>query len=424
MQRELRKSVAPADYLFFSIDVDAMQIKRKLAAVFLTILWLSSIIAITVHAAPFVPDKENEVVDQLPGNAGKIAAAASVRESRRAQTALKQNKNNLNLALHIAQLNIRRARTESDPRYLGQAEAALAPWLSESRPPITVLVLRANIRQSLHQFAPARADLEQVVAQEPGNAQAWLTLATVAQVTGDIVTARASCGKLATLIAPPVHAACVAAIDGNSRQAKEAAASIARSLQLFPGINRDTRAWIVTLQAELAERTGQNLTAEKFYREALVFDKRDTYTTAAYADFLLDQNRALEVLRLIPAETDTDILLLRRSIAATSLKRIDALAMADKLAARYDAARARGDQLHLREEARFLLHVRRQPLEALTLARKNWQVQKEPADLRILLESANAAKQRAEAQIALAWLNDTKLEGRTLARLAAEARKL
>jgi Tfp pilus assembly protein PilF len=412
-------------YIFFT-EVKAMRIKQTLPAALLTVaaLWLNSI---TVHATPFVPANEAEVVDQLPGNAGKAAAAESVRESRRAQVVLNQNKNNLNLALHVAKLNIRRARTESDPRYLGQAGAALTPWLNvapPSRPPVTVLVLRANIRQSLHQFGHARADLEEVVAREPGNAQAWLTLATVAQVTGDIATARASCNKLTTLVAPPVHAACVAAIDGNSGNAKAAAASLVRSLQLSPSINRDLRAWITTLQAELTERAGQNVTAEKFYRQALALDKRDAYTVAAYADYLLDQNRAREVLQLIPAETDTDILLLRRVIAAHSLKRADTPEMADKLAARYDAARARGDQLHLREEARFLLHVRRQPAEALKLASKNWQVQKEPADLRILLEAANAAKQRAEAQIALTWLDDIKLEGRELARLAAQARQL
>ncbi len=402
-----------------------MRIKQTLPAALLTVaaFWLNSI---TVHATPFVPANEAEVVDQLPGNAGK-AAAASVRESRRAQEVLNQNKNNLNLALHVAKLNIRRARTESDPRYLGQAEAALTPWLNvapPSRPPVTVLVLRANIRQSLHQFGPARIDLEEVVAREPANAQAWLTLATIAQVTGDIATARTSCSKIATLVAPPIHAACMAAIDGGTGQAKAAAASLVRSLQTSAGINRDLRAWIATLQAELNERAGQNLTAEKFYRQALALDKRDAYTLAAYADYLLDQNRTREVLQLIPAETDTDILLLRRVIAAQSLKRVDAPEMADKLAARYDAARSRGDQLHLREEARFLLHVRGQTSEALKLATKNWQVQKEPADLRILLEAANAAKQRAEARIALTWLDDTRLEGRALARLAAQARQL
>jgi hypothetical protein len=418
--------VALSHYLLILFSIhslfnDAMMIDKKIIAAWLMALTLSSAIAC---AAPFVPKTENEVVDQLPGNAGKAAASASARESRRAKVVLNQNRKNLDLALHVAQLNIRRARTESDPRYLGQAEAALAPWLNDARPPVTVLVLRANIRQSLHQFASARSDLEEVVAREPGNAQAWLTLATVAQVTGDIVGARKSCNQLIALVTPPVHVACVAAIDGNSGRAKDAAASLARSLQLSPGISRDLRAWIATLQAELAERAGQDAAADKFYRQALTFDKRDAYTMAAFADFLLDHNRARDVLQLIQAGTDTDILLLRRVLAATLLKRADAPEMADKLAARYDAARARGDQLHLREEARFLLHVRRQPAAALKLAAKNWQVQKEPADLRILLESANAAKQHAEAQIALAWLDDTRLEGRILARLAAQARQL
>lgn len=401
-----------------------MLTRKKIVAVCVMAITLTSL---TAHAAPFVPKNEHEVVDQLPGNAGKAAGSASVRESRRAQVALNQNRKNLDLALHVAQLNIRRARTESDPRYLGQAEAALTPWLNLSpptRPPVAVLVLRANIRQSLHQFGPARADLEEVVARDPGNAQAWLTLATVAQVTGDTATARSSCSKLANLIEPPVHTACIAAIDGSTGQAKTALASVKNSLQTSPGINRNLRAWIVTLQAELAERAGQDGAADKFFRQALALDKRDAYTTAAYADFLLDQGRALEVLRLIPAETDTDILLLRRVIAAQLLNRADAPILATKLSARYDAARSRSDQLHLREEARFLLHVRGQPAEALALASKNWQIQKEPADLRILLEAAIASERRAEARIALAWFDSTRLEGRVIAGLAGKARRL
>ena len=121
-----------------------MLTRKKIVAVCVTAITLTSL---TAHAAPFVPKNENEVVDQLPGNVGKAAGSASVRESRRAQVALNQNRKNLDLALHVAQLNIRRARTESEPRYLGQAEAALTPWLNLSpptRPPVAVLVLRAS----------------------------------------------------------------------------------------------------------------------------------------------------------------------------------------------------------------------------------------------------------------------------------------
>lgn len=374
-------------------------------------------------AAPFAPASENEIVDRLPGRTAQSAAAAS-RETRSMQRVLDANRQNLNIALRMAQLNIRRARSESDPRYLGQAQAALAPWWNAAQPPTTVLVLRATIRQGLHQFSAARTDLEQAVAREPGNAQAWLTLATIQLVTGDEIAARSSCERLAGLAQPPVHAACIGAIDGSRGRAGVAGVQLARSLKSALPMNRELRAWIVVLQAELAERAGHLKTADALYRDALKLGSRDAYTIAAYADYLLDQHRPRDVLKLIPAETNTDILLLRRVLAAQVLNTLDADAMASTLASRYDAARQRGDRLHLREEARFLLHVRKQPAEALALATENWQTQKEPADLRILLEAATATRQREPVQQALAWLDRTHLEGRIIARLAAEARQL
>jgi hypothetical protein len=373
-----------------------------------------------VRAAPFSPSNDNEVVDKLPARVGGLTADSS-RETRRAQAMLNSNRRNLDVALHIVQLNIRRARSEADPRYLGQAQAALAPWWNEAKPPIAVLVLRATIRQSLHQFSAARADLEDVVAREPNHAQAWLTLATVQQVTGDINAARASCDKLAPLVAAAIHTTCIASVDGGTGRANAAAVALARSLQNATGMNNQLRVWMVTLQAELSERAGQAGNAERLYRQALQLDKRDAYANAAYSDFLLDQNRAADVLKLIPAESDSDLLILRRTLAAHALKRVEAATLANNLQARYEAARARNERLHLREEARFLLHVRNQPTEALKLAVENWQTQKEPADLRILLEAANATGERATAREALAWLKRTQLEGRVIAQLAQRA---
>jgi Tfp pilus assembly protein PilF len=401
-----------------------MQIKLNRNAVGLATLGIWLLISMqSIKAAPYIPATDGEIIDQSTSNTGK-AAAALVRETRRAHAVLNQQKNNLDLALRIAQHNMRRARIESDPRYLGQAEAALAPWLNQTTPPVSVLVLRANIRQSLHQFALARLDLEQVVAREPRNAQGWLTLATVAQVTGDTATARKSCSRLTGLTDAAVQAACTSAIDGATGRATPAAAALTQSLQSSRRLNREQRGWIATLQAELAERVGHINAAEKYYRQAVALDPRDAFATAAYADFLLDQRRAGEVLKLIPAATDSDILHLRRVLAAHDLKLADAAAMADRLAMRYAIARTRSDQLHLREEARFILHVRGQPAAALALAITNWQIQKEPADLRLLLEAAVAAGQRPSADIALAWLDGTRLEGRAMAQLAAKARRL
>jgi tetratricopeptide (TPR) repeat protein len=401
-----------------------MRIKRitRLAAA-ITIALSGAFGAAWTCAAPFVPANETEVVDKLPGRVGG-AGATSARERQRTQALLKANGHNLDIALHIAQLNIRRARSEADPRYLGQAQAALAPWWNQENPPVAVLVQRATIRQGLHQFSAARVDLDNVVAREPGNAQAWLTLATVQQVMGDDAAARKSCNKLAALTIAPIHAACVATVDGSTGRARDAAALLAKSLQSGSRVNRELNVWVATLQAELAERTGRVKDAERFYRLALSLDKRDAYANAAYADFLLDENRSAAVLDLIAADTDSDLLMLRRAIAAQKLKRPDAGAIADVLEARYEAARSREERLHLREEARFVLHVRHRPLEGLKLAVANWQTQKEPADLRILLEAAGAARDRDAAKPALAWVARTQIEGRVIAQLAKEVKRL
>jgi hypothetical protein len=77
---------------------------------------------------------------------------------------------------------------------------------------------------------------------------------------------------------------------------------------------------------------------------------------------------------------------------------------------RFDAARRRGDSVHLREEARFMLHLLDRPGEALELARRNWETQREPADALILLEAAVAAKEPTAAQPVLDWLRRTGLE--------------
>jgi hypothetical protein len=81
----------------------------------------------------------------------------------------------------------------------------------------------------------------------------------------------------------------------------------------------------------------------------------------------------------------------------------------------------RGEDLHRREHARFLLRLRNQPTEALALALDNWKVQKEPADLRLLLEAAATARNGAAHEAALAWASTNMpamLQHPTTARLA------
>jgi hypothetical protein len=156
---------------------------------------------------------------------------------------------------------------------------------------------------------------------------------------------------------------------------------------------------------------------------ALALDPRDSYLLGAYADFLLDQKRLQDVVRLLKGHERVDGLLLRKALALQQLPAEQAALRAaiTELGARFAAASERGDSVHQREQARFELHLRGRPQAALALARRNWEVQKEPADMRILLEAALAAGERQAARPVLDWIAVHHVQDASLARLARAA---
>jgi tetratricopeptide (TPR) repeat protein len=366
---------------------------KQLAAALLAL----SVITGDCAAAPFVPADPKEVLETLP---------EAPRQMRRQ---LARDPHNLELAIHASRRYIEKARAEADPRYLGYAQAALAPWWN-TRSDASVLVLRATIRQSLHDFPNALADLSLVLQIEPDNAQAWLTRATIQQARGEFAEAQHSCEPLRRLAGDLVADACWAGAASMTGQAEAAyerlRQTLARHGKAAPGL----RQWVLTSLGEIAQRQGRNRDAEDHFREALALGAADAYLKAAYADFLIDQGRHAEVIALLKDEVRADGLLLRLTLAEQALQAPGAAGHAEALAARFSASRMRGDSLHRREEARFTLHVLKQPHEALRLARENWAAHREPWDARIYLEAARAAGDPGAARPVLDWLREHRVQ--------------
>jgi hypothetical protein len=217
-----------------------------------------------------------------------------------------------------------------------------------------------------------------------------------------------------------VGAACRAQIAALTGRAGAAAASLRAALSSDRDADPALRLWALTRLAETEERRGDAAAAERAYRDALALQRPDVYLLAAYADFLLDRGRASEVLALLKDQTRADVLLLRLAIAAKITNDARRDAFVREMVARFDAARARGDTSHQKEESRFALVVAGQPERALQLALANYQQQKEVADARIVLEAAVAAKQRAPAEPVLRWMAATGVESPALRALAAQ----
>jgi predicted Zn-dependent protease len=284
-------------------------------------------------------------------------------------------------------------------------------------------VLRATIRQSVHDFDGALADLDRVVAIAPDDAQAWITRAVVLAVRGRYDEAKASCQPLVRLAPELVYTVCETSIDAVSGSAGPAYDRLATTIRQSRRLSPDENEWASSTLGEIALRLGHDRDAETAFSTALVIDPDDPYVLAAYADLLLDLGRPADAIKLVAGRTDNDGLLLRLALAEARAHAPEAAAHAEMLGARFDASHLRGDTVHRREEARFELALRAEPKTALALARANWEVQREPWDVRIFLESALAAGDAKAAAPAIAFLDEHRLEDPRILALAAKVRK-
>jgi len=365
-------------------------------------------------AAPYTPADDGIVLERLPE-----ALDPALAELKRMRAALRANPNDLDHAARLARRCIEAARETGDPRFLGQAQAALAPWWAAADPPPPALLLRATIKQSQHDFSGALADLDRLLAVRAGDGQALLTRATILTVLGRYADAQRDCAKLVRLASGLVTTTCLAGASSLNGDAAGAYRGLVQALARA-GDTAGTRAWALTLAAEIAARRGEAGAADIHFREALALDPRDAYLVAAYADFLLGQARAREAASLLADSAKNDALLLRLALAERSLpdKRSEFADHRRELADRFAAARRRGDTVHLREEARFRLDVENDIPAALVVAKANWNVQREPADLRILAAAARASGENDARRTVTDWLASTRLEDVAVVALA------
>jgi hypothetical protein len=379
------------------------------------------------QSAVQIPARDDAIVEQLPTHVGDAAERRAARAAERAQrAALKQHPDELGLALQAANDALARGRLRGDPRELGVAQAALAPWWTRPDAPPQVRLVRATVLQSQHEFKAALGELDAVLAMPAGvalpvRAQAELTRSGVLQVLGRFAEAEAGCHRLA---GADFHAlgsgvrlngqACIAELASLQGHADAAAATLARLAGAPDASSAATVAgdaapgWLNLIRAELAQRRGDPAAGALF--AAALKANGDVYTQCAYADWLLDQHRPAEVVALLRGNEAADPVLLRVALAYKQLhgtRNALTAAAATMLGERYDAALLRGDKSHGREQSRYELELRGDTRAALVLAKSNWVVQHEPADQVVLARAAHAARRDDAAAPLWQFLRDT-----------------
>ena len=372
------------------------------------------------------PTQDGAIVEHLPTHVGDAAQRRAAIAAERAQRAqLQQHPDELALALKAADDALARGRLRGDPRELGVAQAALAPWWGHADAPPQVRLVQATTLQSQHFFHEALAELDAVLAMPtvslPVRAQAELTRAGVQQVLGHFSEAEAGCRRLA---GPDYFAlgagvrlnalACIAELSSLQGHADTAAATLARLAGAPDASSAATVAgdpapgWLNLMRAELAQRRGDPAAGALF--AAALKANPDVYTQCAYADWMLDQHRAAEVVALLKGNEAADPVLLRVALAYKQLHGRNSPLTRDAttmLGERYDAALLRGDKSHGREQSRYELELRGDTRAALGYATSNWLVQHEPADEVVLARAAHVSHRDDAAAPLWQFLRDT-----------------
>jgi tetratricopeptide (TPR) repeat protein len=354
-----------------------------------------------VAALPGRPEAEDTVLERLPLVTGP--AALELRRLRRRPAADRDPA----VASAAAERLLALGQTLQDPRLIGNAAAVLRPWWADPSAPPALLVLRAAIKQNRHDFAGALADLDAALEADPGDPRAWASKATILLVQGRPEAALQACAEVerrAASISGTICRAAALARLGRSAEARVLLkTTLDRSHALAPAVER----WARLELAEIGRLLGQDDLAERQLRAALRLEPLDAAAATALADLLLDQRRPQDALVVLGDDLAHDGKLMRTALALRALNEAVWRAHAALLAERLAAARARGDNVHQREEARLHLALLDQPARALELAQASWDAQREPWDARLLLESAVAANAPAAAEPVLAWLEET-----------------
>lgn len=376
------------------------------------------ILSVNLGAQPWTPDQDDLVLEVLP----KILFSTSQSETTRETTLSRKNTpaDPGKAAAQAAEL-IALGREYSDPRYFGKAQAAIQSWWNLDHPPVEILLLRATLKQHHHQYSDAIKDLKKLTRSAPKHSQAWLTLSTIQMVQGDYLAAKQSCSALARSASSGLSTLCygqLMALTGRAEEGYELIKLFLTPQRDSPLTHRKKSAkdlihqqWLHTLLAEISLRQGKNERAAVHFRVALSMPRRDPYLLRVYSEFLLLEGEANKTISLLKNETQDDALLLQLALAAKQTQNNLLLKQYRRdFSARLKAANLRGDTLHQREHALFLLEIENDQPAALTLAENNWKLQKEPADARLLLAAAIRNGDEGIARQVIQWQTQNSLQ--------------
>ena len=381
------------------------------------LLIIISIVFNAVMAQPYIPAFENTVVRTF-------SASEDVQKINHLREQLLNDKNNYRILNEAVALYLKMGREKSDPRYFGYAEALILPYLNNKNLPEQVYIHWADILQHRHDFSQALQVLNRLANNNSNNSQVYLMRAISHISRAEYQLALDNCKSLFTRASHLISMACVSQVKSLTGELQKSFALLEETLKINKHSDKEELGWVITLLADMAVRKGEELVGEQYYRKALEINQHDYYALANYADLLLKQKKYQQVIFILNEFTYVDALLLRLAIAGIKTKSDSAAKYIAELESSYRLMALRGEDAHLRDQARFYFEVKNESEKALMLAKKNWRVQKEPADIKLLLNIALKNNNKTELKRGIEWVMSQALEDVQLQHIISVAVKI
>ena len=376
--------------------------------------------------APRVPASDGEVVETCPPSpAGRAKSGACAARWRRAR-ATKPRRSQL------ARRYIELRAIEGDPRYAGYAMGALRPGTASrgAHADRRAGACAPPSRSSCTNSTAPRPTSKSALARQPGNAQAWLTLATILRVRGRYGESDAACRALGRVGPALYGVACLAenaGLRGDQRRRATPCSGLLAAPALQGAQQAGTRQWLLTSAGRDRGTRRPPAPAEAAYRQALAARALDGYLllrlqrlpaarrTAPPRSALLAKSRA--AMRCCCA-------LAHRGAACRPARRQRAEPTPTNCGARFDAAALRpGNAASTRARRRCSRSTSQDDRGARSRWRAlNVQAAAEPVDLLLLARAAAAAERRRRPSRGAALLQQIGLRDARVDAASADRR--
>jgi tetratricopeptide (TPR) repeat protein len=264
-------------------------------------------------------------------------------------------------------------------------------WVAQALP-TQMRYLRAFILQSEHEFAAALKDLQILVHEARDPDDGYFLMASVSQVIGDYVGARDACGKISDSFDPLMKGVCLIWLDSLAGKLNSAR----RRLQdeYFPHVLTSAtgqKVYYYSALGDMEVRLGHDQAGADAYQHILQL--RPDHSAA--------RSNLIQVLIRLKDVSGLKRLLREDKWEVPDLYIHGIVAKMAKKQAPKNVVQEFEDQMRLtelgaqkmlpdRNVALFNADVLNRPNRALEIAYRNWLIQKEPLDTRLLAELARA----------------------------------